>query len=63
MAWYHEIASAVGAVFRRRRMDSEMGEEMRLEAERAGKAVATARENAALYRAAESRKTEGGPSQ
>jgi hypothetical protein len=41
----------------------EMAEEMRLEAERAQKAVATVRENAAIYRTAENRKAEGGPSQ
>jgi predicted permease len=33
MAWYHEIASAVRAVFGRRRQDSEMNEEMRFHLE------------------------------
>jgi len=40
----------------------EMGEEMRLEAERAQHGVATVRQNAAIYRAAEGHK-EGGPAQ
>src|ERR671932_998361 len=33
MAWYHEIGSAVGALFRRRRQDAEMDEEMQFHLE------------------------------
>src|SRR5262245_65559484 len=33
MAWYHEIASSVAALFRRRRQESDMDEEMRFHLE------------------------------